>query len=92
MRHYSTFSVLIGMGCVCMCVMAECRLRKVGLQRGRAGRAQKLAIITSQIWRRVSTVVTKANVNCLVERMQLVGPGNTELGRRRSTPSGWSTA
>ena len=28
-------------------------------------------------------MVTKANVNCLVERMQLVGPGNTELGRRR---------
>ena len=71
------------MGCVCMCVMAECRLRKVGLQRGRAGGQQELAIITGQIRRRVSTVVTKANVNCLVERMQLVGPGNTELGRRR---------
>ena len=63
--------------------LAECRLRKVGLQRGRAGGEQELAIITGQIRRRVSTAVTKANVNCLIERMQLVGPGNTELGRKR---------
>ena len=63
--------------------LAECRLRKVGLQRGRAGGEQELAIITGQIRRRISTAVTKANVNCLIERMQLVGPGNTELGRKR---------
>ena len=63
--------------------LAECRLRKLGLQRGRVGGEQELALITGQIRRRISTTVTKANVNCLVERMQLVGPGNSELGRKR---------
>ena len=79
------------MGCVCMCVMAECRLRKAGLQRGRAGRAQKLAIITSQIRRRVSTVVTKANVNCLVSECSWWGPATRSSVAGGSTPSGWNT-
>ena len=47
------------------------------------GGEQELALITGQIRRRISTAVSKANVNCMVERMQLVGPGNSELGRKR---------
>ena len=55
----------------------------MGLQHGWRAGDQELAIITGQIRRRIPTVVTKANINCLIKHMQLVGPGNSELGQKR---------
>ena len=63
--------------------LVECRLRRVGLQHGWRAEEQEMAIITGQIRRRIPTVVTKANINCLIKHMQLVGPGNSELGQKR---------
>ena len=60
-------------------------MRKVGLARGRAGSDQELAIITSQLRRRISAATIRANYTCLMERMAQVGEGAGRAENRR----GW---
>ena len=55
--------------------LADARLKKVGLQRGRPGSDQELAIITSQLRRRISRATIIANYTLLLERMTQVGAG-----------------
>ena len=55
----------------------------MGLQRGRAGSDQELAIITSQLRRRISSATIKANYTLLLERMSQVGAGAERAGARR---------
>ena len=61
--------------------LADARLRKVGLQRGRAGSDQELAIITSQLSRRINSATIRANYTLLLERMAQVGAGRAETRR-----------
>ena len=65
--------------------LANARLRKVGLARGRAGSDQELAIITSQLRRRISAATIRANYTCLMERMAQVG----EWAGRAENRRGW---
>ena len=51
------------------------RLKKVGLQRGRPGSDQELAIITSQLRWRISAATIRANFTLLLERLSQVGEG-----------------
>ena len=63
--------------------LADARLKKVGLQRGRAGSDQELAIITSQLRRRISRATIRANYTLLLERMAQVGAGAARAATRR---------
>jgi hypothetical protein len=53
------------------------------LQRGRAGSDQELAIITSQLRRRISSATIRANYTLLLERMAQVGAGAGRAETRR---------
>ena len=59
-------------------------MRKVGLARGRAGSDQELAIITSQLRRRISAATFRAYYTCLMERMAQVGEGAGRAENRRA--------
>ena len=63
--------------------LADARLKKVGLQRGRPGSDQELAIITSQLRRRISRATIIANYTLLLERMAQVGAGAARAETRR---------
>ena len=65
--------------------LANIRLKKIGMARGRPGSDQELAIITSQLRRRISAATIRANFTCLFERMPLVGEG----ARRAETRRDW---
>jgi hypothetical protein len=54
---------------------------KVGLQRGRAGSDQELAIVARQLRRRIGSATIRANYTLLLERMAQVGAG---AGRAKS--------
>ena len=63
--------------------LAETRLKTQGLRKGRPGSDQELAIITSQLRRRISAATVRANITCLLERMAQVGEGAKRAGERR---------
>ena len=64
-------------------ILAMARLKKVGLQRGRPGSDQELAIITSQLRRRISAATIRANFTLLLERLSQVGEGARRAEGRR---------
>jgi hypothetical protein len=64
-------------------ILATARLKKVGLQRGRPGSDQELAIITSQLRRRISAATVRASFTLLLERMAKVGEGARRAESRR---------
>ena len=64
-------------------ILATARLKKVGLQRGRPGSDQELAIITSQLRRRISAATVRASFTLLLERMSQVGEGARRAEGRR---------
>ena len=63
--------------------LAKSRLHSQERTRGRPGNNQELGLITSQIRRRLSLVVVKAQVECLLSRLHQVGPGTKALAQRR---------
>ena len=64
--------------------LAESRLKYQGLQRGRPGSDQELGLLVGQVRRRLSLAVVKAQVDCLLSKLHQVGPGNTQLAKKRS--------
>ena len=66
------------------CVLAESRLKYQGLQRGRPGSDQELGLLVGKVRRRLSLVAVKAQVDCLLAKLQQVGPGNTQLAKKRT--------
>ena len=64
--------------------LAATKLKKQGMAKGRPGSDQELAIITSQLRRRISSATVRANFTCLLERMAQVGEGAKRAGKRRS--------
>ena len=63
--------------------LAVSRLNKLGMARGRPGSDQELAMVTSQLRRRISSVTVRANFTCLLERVTQVGSGARNAERRR---------
>ena len=59
------------------------RLKKQGMARGRQGSDQELAIITSQLRRRISSATIRANYTCMLERMTQVREGARRAENRR---------
>ena len=55
--------------------LATARLKNVGLTRGRPDSDQELAIITSQLRRRISDATVRASFTLLLERMSQVEEG-----------------
>jgi hypothetical protein len=64
--------------------LAEARLKYQGLQRGRPGSDQELGLLVGQVRRRLSLVAVKAQVDCLLAKLHQVGPGNTQLAKKRT--------
>ena len=64
--------------------LAEARLRYQGLQRGRPGSDQELGFLVGQVRRRLSLVAVKAQVDCLLAKLHQVGPGNSQLAKKRT--------
>ena len=63
--------------------MATFRLRSQGLIRGSPTGNKEMSIFSSQLRRRLSSSVMKANVKCLLERMSQKGEGVTQTGKKR---------
>ena len=55
--------------------LAEARLQSQGLRRGSPEGNKELALVTGYLRRRLSSAVMRANVQCLLERLMLVGEG-----------------
>ena len=64
--------------------LGESRLKYQGLQRGRPGSDQELGLLVGQVRRRLSMVAVKAQVDCLLAKLHQVGPGNTQLAKKRT--------
>ena len=63
--------------------LAESRLKFQGLQRGRLGSDAELGKLVGQVRRRISLAAVKAQVECLLAKVHQVGPGNSQLAKRR---------
>ena len=64
--------------------LTESRLKYQGLQRGRPGSDHELGLLVGQVRRRLSLVAVKAQVDCLLAKLHQVGPGNTQLAKKRT--------
>ena len=62
---------------------AKLRLRSQWLRKGTPEAEKELGLVTGYLRRRLSTAVVRANVQCLLERMVLVGEGLGQAGKRR---------
>ena len=62
----------------------ELKMNKVGMLMGRPGSDQELALVTSQLRRRISSATVRANFTCMFERLSQVGGGARGAERRRN--------
>ena len=65
-------------------ILAEHRLKFQGLQRGRPGSEEELGVLVGQIRRRLSQAAVHAQVSCLLAKLHQVGPGNSQLAKKRT--------
>ena len=63
--------------------LAESKANAMGLRRGREGAEEEIGIIVGQIRRSLSTTCVRAQAQCLLTRLNCVGPGFTEAAKRR---------
>ena len=70
-------------------ILSKSRLKHQMLEQGRpdGGSDNELALIVSQIRRKLSLTAVKAQVSCLLSRLHQVGPGNKQLAKKRQ----WAT-
>jgi hypothetical protein len=64
--------------------LADCKLRSMGLARGREGTERERSIFLSQLRRELSTVGAKAQSSCLLGRVARVGEGHRAAAKRRA--------
>ena len=64
--------------------LAQERLKKEGLALGRQGSDGRLGQITGQIRRRLSQATVRANMDCMLARLSMVGDGVSEASKRRN--------
>ena len=65
-------------------LLADSKLRAMGLARGREGTEQERAIILSGLRRRLSMAAAKANSACLLDRVGRVGEHHRQAAKRRA--------
>ena len=64
-------------------VMAESRVRAMGLARGRPGTETELGVVVGQVRRRISVASVSAQAECLLARLSYVGEGVVQADKRR---------
>ena len=66
-------------------VLAQSKVDSVGKARGRPASDSELSIAVGQVRRRLSVACVRANMNCLITRMSLLGmPAKQAQGRRQA--------
>ena len=63
--------------------LAESKVNAMGLRRGREGLEEEIGVVVGQIRRSLSTTSVRAQAQCLLSRMNCVGPGYTQAAKRR---------
>ena len=63
--------------------LAESKVDALGLRRGREGTEEELGVVVGQIRRSLSTTFVRAQAQCLLARMNCVGPGYGQAAKRR---------
>ena len=63
--------------------LAESKVNAMGLRRGREGVEEEIGVVVGQIRRSLSTTSVRAQAQCLLSRMNCVGPGYTQAAKRR---------
>ena len=63
--------------------LADCKLRAMGLARGREGTERERSTFLTQLRRELSTVGAKAQSSCLLGRVARVGEGHRAAAKRR---------
>ena len=66
--------------------IAESKVASMGLARGRSGTESELGVVVGQVRRMLSTVSVRAQAQCLLSRVSLVGEG---VDRATQEDSGW---
>ena len=69
-------------------LLAESRVRAMGLRRGREASDEELGIIMGQIRRSLSTTSIRAQAQCLLARLNCIGHGFHQAAKRRN----WAAA
>ena len=69
-------------------VIAQSRVNSVGLARGRPPSESELGTAVGQVRRRLSVACLRANMNCLLSRMSLLGESSRQAQGRRQG-QGW---
>ena len=64
-------------------ILAESKVGAMGLRRGREASEEELGFIVGQIRRALSTTAVRAQAQCLVARLNCVGPGFSQAAKRR---------
>ena len=64
-------------------VLAESRVVAVGLARGRPETEVEMGMVVGQIRRRMSVCIKKAQAECLLARLSLIGDGVVQADKRR---------
>ena len=63
--------------------MVESRVTSLGLRKGTPEAGKEMSLVTGYLRRRLSSAVMRANVQCLLERLLLVGEGQGQADKRR---------
>ena len=69
-------------------LLAESKVKAMGLSRGREGTEAELGMLVGQIRRMLSTVNVRAQAQCLLTRMNSIGGGVSPAAKRRK----WAAA
>ena len=69
-------------------VLAQSKVDSVGKARGRPASDSELSIAVGQVRRRLSVACVRANMNCLITRMSLLGVAAKQAQGRRQA-QGW---
>ena len=64
-------------------ILAETRIRTLGMARGTPGTEEEQGVIVGQIRRRLSVVSVRAQAECLMSRMSHIGEGANGADKRR---------
>ena len=64
-------------------ILAESKVASMGLARGRCGTESELGVVVGQVRRMISTVSVRAQVQCLLSRVNLIGGEGVDRASKR---------
>ena len=70
-------------------VVAQSRLRAVGLQKGRVSEKGELGVLVGRIRKQLSVAAVRTQADCLITRLGNVGEGTGAAGKRRGNVIRW---